>query len=96
VISTSATPQPVPPHWSTVVQRPYVVPEAWGTGAATGLLGDALGAVDRAGHAAVWLAVVEGLARARRFYEREGWRLDDDVPPATNGLVTLLHDRFDR
>jgi hypothetical protein len=35
-------------------------------------------------------------SRARRFYEREGWRLDDDVPPATNGLVTLLHFRFDR
>ena len=77
------------------LQRLYVVPEAWGTGAATALLDEALGAVDRARHPTVWLGVVEGQARARRFYERQGWRLDDDMPPGTNGLVTLLHYRYD-
>lgn len=54
-----------------------------------------VGAVDRARYPAVWQGVVDGQARARRFYERQGWRLDDDVPPATNGLVTLLHYRYD-
>jgi hypothetical protein len=29
--------------------------------------------VAAAGHPRAWLAVVEGNARARRFYERHGW-----------------------
>jgi hypothetical protein len=41
------------------------------------------------------LEVVEAQARARRFYEREGWRLDQSIPPRSNGLVRLLHYRHD-
>jgi GNAT superfamily N-acetyltransferase len=73
----------------------YVIPSAWGTGAATALLDKALAAVDRSRHRTVWLRVVEDQARARRFYERQGWRLDDEMPPATNGLFRLLHYRHD-
>lgn len=73
----------------------YVVPSAWGTGVATALLDEALAAVDRSRHPTVWLAVVDAQARARRFYERQGWRLDDGMPPGTNGLFRLLHYRHD-
>jgi hypothetical protein len=48
-----------------------------------------------ASHSAAWLRVVEAQSRARRFSEREGWRLDETVPPASNGLFRLLHYRFD-
>jgi len=73
----------------------YVLPSAWGTGTATALLDKALAAVDRSRHRTVWLRVVEAQSRARRFYERQGWRLDDEMLPATNGLFRLLHYRHD-
>jgi hypothetical protein len=36
------------------------------------------------------LRVVEAHHRARRFYEREGWEYDPDVPPSHNALFPLL------
>jgi GNAT superfamily N-acetyltransferase len=92
VVECEHAPLPERRPW---VHMLYVVPSAWGTGAATALLNEALAAVDRSQHPTVWLGVVEAQARARRFYEREGWRLDDDMPPGTNGLFRLLHYRHD-
>ena len=83
-----------PPGRRPWIHRLYVVPSAWGTGAATALLDEALAAVDRAEHRTVWLGVVETQARAR-LYERQGWRLDDEMPPGTNGLLRLHHYRHD-
>jgi RimJ/RimL family protein N-acetyltransferase len=77
------------------LHRLYVVPSAWGTGAATALLDEALAAVNRSQYPTVWLSVVEAQARARRFYERQGWRLDTETPPGTNGFFQLLHYRHD-
>jgi ribosomal protein S18 acetylase RimI-like enzyme len=54
----------------------YVAPEAWGTGAGPALIRTAVGEL-RAhgyGHAVLW--VLADNPRARRFYEREGWRID--------------------
>jgi GNAT superfamily N-acetyltransferase len=51
----------------------YVVPEAWGTGAAQALTEVALAAVRADGHEEAVLWVVDENVRARRFYEREGW-----------------------
>ncbi len=50
-------------------------PDAFGTGAATALIDEAVRrlAVD---HERAFLWVVEDNPRARRFYEREGWRPD--------------------
>jgi GNAT superfamily N-acetyltransferase len=73
----------------------YVSPGAWGTGAASALLGAAAAQARRAGQRAMWLDVVEPQARARRFYEREGWQLDDSSPPTSNGLFRLLRHRRD-
>jgi ribosomal protein S18 acetylase RimI-like enzyme len=54
------------------VEQVYVAREARGRGAADALL--ARGEQDAARRAPVaWLAVAAGNARARRFYERNGW-----------------------
>ena len=51
----------------------YVVPEAWGTGAARALMDEVLAEMRTSGATEATLWVVEANARARRFYEREGW-----------------------
>ena len=52
----------------------YVVPERWGTGLAAELHDRALDAVRDLGSERCQLWVLEDNARARRFYERRGWR----------------------
>jgi GNAT superfamily N-acetyltransferase len=84
-----------PPGHQPWVHMLYVVRTSWGTGAADALLDRAVAAVERAEHPALWLRVVEANARARRFYERQGWRLDHHMPPTTNGLFRLLPYRYD-
>lgn len=61
----------------------YVDPVAWGTGAATDLLEAAVEWIRARGHDCARLRVVEEQARARRFYEREGWTADRDLHPHT-------------
>jgi GNAT superfamily N-acetyltransferase len=51
----------------------YVVPDFWGTGVAQALLAVMLEEIRADGHAEAVLWVGEPNARARRFYEREGW-----------------------
>ena len=41
------------------------------------------------------LRVVEVQAKARRFYEREGWRLDEQLASAHNGFFPLVYYRRD-
>jgi ribosomal protein S18 acetylase RimI-like enzyme len=55
------------------VEQVYVVADHRGSGIATTLLTEAERQVASAGFAEAWLAVVPGNARARRFYERQGW-----------------------
>ena len=52
-------------------------PERWGSGLGTALHDAALAAIRRRGHTRCQLEVLEENARARRFYERRGWRQDD-------------------
>ena len=52
----------------------YVVPERWGTGLADELYGRALELVRALGSPFSKLWVLEDNTRARRFYERRGWR----------------------
>jgi putative acetyltransferase len=52
----------------------YVVPERWGTGLADELHDRALDEVQGLGSASCRLWVLEDNHRARRFYERRGWR----------------------
>jgi tRNA dimethylallyltransferase len=61
----------------------YVVPGAWGNGVAARLHDEALRGIESTGQTRARLWVLEDNARARRFYERRGWRLDgsDRVVP---------------
>jgi GNAT superfamily N-acetyltransferase len=54
----------------------YVVPEHWGTGVADRLHDAALDHCRSLGDGECRLWVLEENGRARRFYERRGWRLD--------------------
>jgi GNAT superfamily N-acetyltransferase len=55
------------------VEQVFVDAGHRGSGVAAELLAEAERQVAGNGHASAWLAVVEGNARARRFYERLGW-----------------------
>jgi RimJ/RimL family protein N-acetyltransferase len=55
-----------------------VAPAAWGSGAATLLLAAATRALEELGHREAILWVLRQNARARRFYEREGWKQTGD------------------
>jgi GNAT superfamily N-acetyltransferase len=54
----------------------YVLPEDWGTGAGAGLMAQAKEWFAREGYATAMLWVLTDNPRARRFYEREGWRAE--------------------
>jgi GNAT superfamily N-acetyltransferase len=58
------------------VEQVYVAADRRGTGLAVPLLTEAERLVAAGGHDRAWLAVAPGNARARRFYERNGW-IDD-------------------
>ncbi|MCF6377413.1 GNAT family N-acetyltransferase [Nocardioides KLBMP 9356] len=62
------------------VEQVFVARAARGTGVAVSLLDEAERRVAAAGHSSAWLAVVAGNARARRFYERQGWVDGGDLP----------------
>ena len=55
------------------VEQVYVSTKHRGSGIAAVLLAEAERQVRANGHDQAWLAVVAGNARARRFYERNGW-----------------------
>jgi ribosomal protein S18 acetylase RimI-like enzyme len=55
------------------VEQVYVAAGHRGTGVAALLLAEAARRVAADGHRRAWLAVATGNARARRFYERQGW-----------------------
>jgi GNAT superfamily N-acetyltransferase len=55
------------------IDQLYVRADARGTGAASTLLAHGEDRIRSSGYPAAWLAVVEGNARARHFYERQGW-----------------------
>jgi GNAT superfamily N-acetyltransferase len=63
----------------------YVVPTAWGTGVAAGLMDAALEHLRarQADEAVLWVG--EANSRARRFYEREGWAPDGKTRKSTLG-----------
>ncbi|MBU2669253.1 GNAT family N-acetyltransferase [Actinoplanes bogorensis] len=74
------------------VEQVYVDGAFRGGGVARALLDAAEQRVRAGGHPIAWLAVVPGNARARRFYERQGW---SDAGPfeyeTTNGILVPCH-----
>jgi GNAT superfamily N-acetyltransferase len=79
------------------VEQVYVDPAYRGGGVADLLLSAAEQRIAADGHRAAWLAVVAGNTRARRFYEKRGWR--DDGPfehraPGPRGPVSVPAHRY--
>lgn len=69
----------------------YVVPDAWGTGAATALMDAALDAIRADDHTEASLWVVDVNPRARRFYEREGWEPTGETKASELGPPELQY-----
>jgi GNAT superfamily N-acetyltransferase len=72
------------------VEQVYIAERHRGTGVAAALLAEAERLVEAGGHERAWLAVVAGNARARRFYQRNGWT--DEGPfdyPASGATGTI-------
>lgn len=74
----------------------YVAPERWGRGAGVALMAGARDALIELGHAEAALWVLEANERARRFYERDGWRVDGASQTNDYGGVELLAIRMAR
>jgi GNAT superfamily N-acetyltransferase len=72
------------------VEQVYLDPDLHGSGVAGVLLAEAERLVAAGGHDEAWLAVVEDNARARRFYEKQGWRDGGELPYE----VVALGERF--
>jgi GNAT superfamily N-acetyltransferase len=80
------------------VEQLYVAAPWRGTAVAARLLAHAERHVATE-HAVAWLAVVDGNARARRFYERSGW-VDrgafDNVAEISNGTMLVAACRYEK
>ena len=79
------------------VEQVYVSVHHRGTGVAAALLVEAERLVAVNGYEHAWLAVVAGNARARRFYERNGWIDTEsfDYPAASaNGPISVPCHRY--
>lgn len=68
----------------------YVAPHAWRTGAGRALMEEGLSYLEARGYSSTMVWVLDGNARAIRFYEACGFRLDgsrtDDEPLSQVGL----------
>lgn len=79
------------------VEQVYVSRDHRGAGVADALLAEAERQVAANGHARAWLAVVDGNARARRFYERNGWHsegLFDYAAATADGPLPVPSHRY--
>lgn len=79
------------------VEQVYVAQAHRGTAVAATLLAEAERLVRAAGHERAWLAVVAGNARARRFYERNGWSdegLFDHMAEGPDGPIRVPAHRY--
>ena len=74
----------------------YVLPEAWGTGCGKALLHHCLLHLQDRGARQVLLWVLEGNARARRFYERLGFCPDGTSKVRPRGDAQLRELRYAR
>jgi putative acetyltransferase len=62
------------------LEQLFVDPDLHGTGVAAPLLAEGERRIAGAGYGVAWLAVVDGNARARRFYEKHGWSDAGELP----------------
>ncbi|WP_169944569.1 GNAT family N-acetyltransferase [Microbispora sp. H11081] len=74
----------------------YLRPEVWGAGVGARLMSAALDGLAAAGFEQAVLWVVDGNTRARRFYERGGWRPDGAVQRDESDGFPLTEVRYRR
>jgi len=74
--------------WQLFVREPY-----WGTGVAVTLHEHAVEEAMRRGYASMRLYTPEHQARARRFYEREGWTVRGDPISSPMGMPVVEYRR---
>ncbi|GAA4560138.1 GNAT family N-acetyltransferase [Planotetraspora kaengkrachanensis] len=74
----------------------YLLPEVWGAGVGGGLMNAALDVLASAGYERAALWVVDANTRARRFYERGGWRPDGAVQRDESDGFPLTEIRYRR
>jgi GNAT superfamily N-acetyltransferase len=74
----------------------YALPEAWGTGAGRELMAAATAAARDAGYRAVTLWVLDTNERARRFYDRAGFRPDGAEKTDVLGGAAVTEVRYRR
>jgi RimJ/RimL family protein N-acetyltransferase len=72
----------------------YLEPRVWGTGAGRALMTAALGLLTELGYLQVTLWVLDGNARARRFYEAAGFHPDGAVKEDDRSGFALCEVRY--
>ncbi len=92
VVGCSATrPDPaVLDRW--LLERLYVHPDSWGRAVASALHDAALESAAAGGAHRVRLQVLAGNDRARRMYERRGWRLLPGTVPGPAGVPEVQYE----
>jgi GNAT superfamily N-acetyltransferase len=84
---------PVPDPGLAHLSGLFVEPRWWGSGLAARLHAAALEEAAARGYTAMRLFTPAGQARARRFYEREGWRPTGAELDIAGGLPTVEYRR---
>ena len=74
----------------------YALPRAWGSGAGRELMATAVAGLRDAGCHTVTLWVLDSNARARRFYERAGFRPDGATKSEQNAGTSMTEVRYRR
>jgi len=74
----------------------YLLPAFWGAGHGRALIERATASLREAGFAAATLWVLDTNLRARRFYERAGWRPDGAQKVEDRGSFSLSQVRYRR
>ncbi|WP_298339748.1 GNAT family N-acetyltransferase [Ferrimicrobium sp.] len=74
----------------------YVSPEHWGQGVGGELLSSSIDALVACGFREATLWVLDSNDRARRFYEANGWAVDQGVKQETIGKITVREVRYRR
>lgn len=74
----------------------YLAPGAWGAGLGRALMAAALGRLTELGYQQATLWVLDSNARARRFYEAAGFRLDGGVKDDDSRGFVLREVRYRR
>lgn len=84
-----------PEHRRAELYGIYVLPSRWSTGAGRALMDGVLGLTEHAGYTDISLWVLEVNIRARRFYEKAGFRLTGESG-VLRGLPGVTQVRYRR